>query len=331
MTAQPTSVTITSGDCRAIIATRGAGPASLTLKGQDLLEGYEVTGKSAEAPFFANLVLAPWPNRTDGAAFEFAGEHHELELTEPGKNTALHGLVADRVWTVVSGGEGTDAPDTPDTSDTVELELSVADEPGWPWPFHLSVTYRVTGTGLEASFAMRNDAEEPMPAACGFHLYPSALGAPTDTCTLTLPEHRVLPLDARGLPSGPEQDDPADPADTADSAVLPERDNPLAGTLLDHCLYPVPGGTPPQFVLRRPDGAGVALTTSAELSWFQIFTPDAAAGMPYPGRPGGRAVAVEPMTAPPDALNSGADLDVLQPGESLRCSWRLDAVPERRR
>ncbi len=305
MTKRPTSVTIISGDCRATIAVRGAGPSALTLRGQDLLEGYEVTGEPSAAPFFANLVLAPWPNRTDGAAFVFGSERKHLELTEPEKNTALHGLVADREWSLVSVA-----------SDTVELELSVAREPGWPWPFHLSVVYRVTDSGLRASFAMRNDADESMPAACGFHLYPSALGAATDTCTLTVPDHHVLPLDERGLPAGPERDD---------TDVLPARDNTLAGTLLDHCLHPVPA-PPPQFVLRRPDGAGVALTASPELSWFQVFTPDAAAGMPYPGRPDGRAVAVEPMTAPPDALNSGTDLTVLAPGDSLRCSWQVDAV-----
>ena len=174
MGAQPTSVPITSGDCRATIATRGAGPSSLTLGGQDLLEGYEVTGSSAEAPFFANLVLAPWPNRTDPAAFEFDGERHQFELTEPSKNTALHGLVADRMWTVASGGEGTDTPDT------VELELSVAEEPGWPWPLHLSVVYRVTDSGLQASFAMRNDADAPMHRctdARGLRIPPVSLGA----------------------------------------------------------------------------------------------------------------------------------------------------------
>ncbi|MFZ2563624.1 MAG: hypothetical protein WAX28_15230 [Corynebacterium variabile] len=173
----------------------------------------------------------------------------------------------------------------------MELELSVAEEPGWPWPFHLSVVYRVNDSGLQASFAMRNDADAPMhrctdapmPAACGFHLYPSARGAATDDCTLMIPDHRLLPLDGRGLPAGPEQDD---------VDVLPDWDNPLAGTLLDHCLHLVPTEQDPQFVLRGPDGAGVALTTSLELSWVQIFTPDASAGMPYPGRAGGRAVAV---------------------------------------
>lgn len=313
MTQEASSVTIHSGACRATIATRGAGPSSLTLEGQDLLEGYEVTGESSEAPFFANLVLAPWPNRTDGAAFGFAGERHQLEITEPEKNTALHGLVADRVWSVESA-----------TTDSVELGLTVSGEPGWPWTFHVSVTYHVTDSGLQASFALRNDAEKPMPAACGFHLYPSALGAPTDDCTLTVPDRTVLPLDARGLPAGPERDDTDG---TGETGVLPARDNRLAGALLDHCLHLVPGDAPPQFVLRHPDGAGVALTTSPELSWFQIFTPDAAAGMPYPGRPDGRAVAVEPMTAPPDALNSGVDLDVVAPGQSLRCSWRVEVAP----
>ena len=36
--------------------------------------------------------------------------------------------------------------------------------------------------------------------------------------------------------------------------------------------------------------------------WVQVFTPGE-----FPGK-GARAVAIEPMTCPPDALNSGIDL-----------------------
>jgi aldose 1-epimerase len=36
-----------------------------------------------------------------------------------------------------------------------------------------------------------------------------------------------------------------------------------------------------------------------------------------------RGLAVEPMTCPPDALNSGTDLQVLGPGESWTGRWGL--------
>jgi aldose 1-epimerase len=39
-------------------------------------------------------------------------------------------------------------------------------------------------------------------------------------------------------------------------------------------------------------------------------------------------VAVEPMTCPPDALNSGTDLITLAPGESWTGSWGLRPIQQ---
>jgi len=39
------------------------------------------------------------------------------------------------------------------------------------------------------------------------------------------------------------------------------------------------------------------------------------------------SVAVEPMTAPPDAFNSGEDLVVLEPGARFSASWGIRAEP----
>lgn len=37
-------------------------------------------------------------------------------------------------------------------------------------------------------------------------------------------------------------------------------------------------------------------------------------------------LAVEPMTCPPDAFNSGTDLVVLQPGASHTLAWTIAAI-----
>jgi aldose 1-epimerase len=260
----------------------------------------------------ANVVLAPWPNRTRDGEFTVAGRRHTLEITEPDRDNAIHGFVDDAVWTVTSSGD-----------DTVTLSIDPGVHPGWPWPLHMEVTYRVAVDGLSAEFLLRNDSPERIPAACGFHLYPSALGSPVDECTLAAPAHRVLPLDDRNLPVGQEIDDTPD---AGEAAALTDPETPMAGRLLDHCLH-VPGAGPVVFTLRDTGGRGVLLETSPELRWFQVFTPDEAWGMPYPGQPGGRAVAVEPMTAPPDALNSGTGLARLPPGGELHCSWTVTAIP----
>ena len=69
-------------------------------------------------------------------------------------------------------------------------------------------------------------------------------------------------------------------------------------------------------VLRAPDGRATVLWADADVRWVQAFTPDDLDGR-------GRAVAVEPMTCPPDAFNSGTDLVVLRPEQSHTGSWGI--------
>jgi aldose 1-epimerase len=56
------------------------------------------------------------------------------------------------------------------------------------------------------------------------------------------------------------------------------------------------------------------------LEWVQVFTGDALAG---PWRRG--AVAVEPMSCPPDAFNSGTDVVRLEPGGETVHRWGIHA------
>ena len=52
--------------------------------------------------------------------------------------------------------------------------------------------------------------------------------------------------------------------------------------------------------------------------WFQVFTSDT---LPAPRLRA--AVAIEPMTCPPDAFRSGRDVVVLEPDETWRGRWGI--------
>ncbi|HEY3513340.1 MAG TPA: aldose epimerase, partial [Kribbella sp.] len=53
---------------------------------------------------------------------------------------------------------------------------------------------------------------------------------------------------------------------------------------------------------------------TSDTKWMQLFT----------GEPVGRtALAVEPMTCPPDAFRTGQDLIVLQPGDSHTTTFQV--------
>jgi aldose 1-epimerase len=63
----------------------------------------------------------------------------------------------------------------------------------------------------------------------------------------------------------------------------------------------------------------VTVLQDDDWEYLQVFTTDI-----YPGPDGpNTAIAVEPMTAPPDALNSGLGLRWLEPGELWEGSWGL--------
>lgn len=67
------------------------------------------------------------------------------------------------------------------------------------------------------------------------------------------------------------------------------------------------------------DGAQVEVWADPRFRWAQLYlTSD------FPGLgPGELAVALEPMTAPPDAFNSGIDLHWLRPGERWSRDWGI--------
>ena len=78
--------------------------------------------------------------------------------------------------------------------------------------------------------------------------------------------------------------------------------------------------------LRDPaDGRGVALWVDGRHRWLQVFSADER--LPAAAR---RSLAVEPMTAPPDAFRSGDDLITLAPsgeaGDELSASWGIRAL-----
>lgn len=303
------SIELFAGDYRATIGVLGAAPRSLTWRGRNLVQPFA----EGQPPLSAGIVLAPWPNRVADGRFRFGGRSHELAITESERNTALHGLVGSRAWEVER-----------QTSTTVVLGTTVSASPGWPWPLSLKATWTVSDEshpirqGLSLMLEVRNDSAYECPLGVGWHPYLVAAGARLDDSWLGFDGEFSLDLDGiRNLPTG---------AQSSVDEVLPLSGDdgdatarPMAGRWLDHCFRladPASGQGP--FVtlatLLGPDGSGVELWGDRSFGWLQVFTADPARGQGFPGV--GRALAVEPMTCPPNALVSGVDLVRLAPGQA---------------
>jgi aldose 1-epimerase len=138
---------------------------------------------------------------------------------------------------------------------------------------------------------------------------------PVEQLVLTAPAATFFEVDERLNP-------------TAESPVVPDvdlRNGRVVGELrLDTAYGSVaharPGdGRGDSAWLEAPDGSRTTLWQDLDWGYLQVFTTPS---FPRPTGPG-TAVAVEPMTAPPDALNSGQGLIWLEPDTSWQGSWGL--------
>ncbi len=93
----------------------------------------------------------------------------------------------------------------------------------------------------------------------------------------------------------------------------------VADTVLDHALTGFSTG-PDGRAWAGLSGAGVqvAFWAGEGYRWLQVFTGD---GLEPSRRR--RAIAVEPMTCPPNSFATGTDLLTLQPGESVTHAWGI--------
>ena len=281
---------------RATIDRVGASLNSAEVAGEAVVPGWK---SDTPRPFCAGVTLAPWPNRIRDGKWPWQGKELQLEITEPGRQTALHGLVSDTPWDVVEQREA-----------TVTLSTRVDRAPGYPFTLEMAVTYRLNDEGVGCTMDIRNVGDAPAPVAIGFHPFLCIGDRPVRSLTLDSPVEKVVAVDGRLLPIGLED-------------LNLSRHNPAEGTPLHDAQFDT------GFQLDRSgdhvtrliadDGAWVELWQSPELGWIQFFLTD-----DVPGPRGFHsALAVEPMSAPADAFNSGIDVWELEPGEAAQASWGI--------
>ncbi len=284
--------TISAGDYQATIVSEGAGLASLTYQGNDLVLPHPPT----ETPDgYSGKLLLPWPNRVAGGQYQWGEKTQQLEINEPARSAALHGLVAHEDWHL-----------TDSSPSHVTFETKVGPAAGYPFHLLATATYSLSADeGLTLTVTTENIGDEAAPYGASFHPYLTC-GVPADECTISLPAQSVAEVDVNLTPTGV----------VAVSDLLDLRGEAhLRGRQLDHAFTGLPEGQWSVTLADPASGRGVEMRSSAR--WAQVFLGDVFERM---------GVAVEPMTCPPDAFNSGVDLIVLQPGEQTVFTTSIQAV-----
>jgi aldose 1-epimerase len=290
---------IAAGGYAAVVTEIGAGLRSLRLDDRPLVMEFPEDSAPVGA---SGQLLIPWPNRIRDGRYTFDGREQHLEINEPAKDNAIHGLTRSLPWSVSSR-----------TDSSIWMEVRLEERPGYPYVLDLVAEYSLDASrGLTVSVTAVNTGSSDAPYGIGSHAYLHVEGGlDSDFALLRVPAGHWLSVDER---------------------MIPNCEVTVAGTGYDfrggRVLRDVTLDTAYTGIVRDADGlarislgsgsAGATMWFGEGLEWVQLFTGDPLAE-PYRRS----ALAVEPMSCPPNAFATGEGVVRLKPGASVTHTWGI--------
>ena len=259
------------------------------LRRVDDLEAAAAKGSTAGIP-----ILHPWANRLGGLTYRVAGTEVTLDPSSPLVHLDEHGLPMHGVpwsriaWELIAA-EPTRLVARLDWGREELLAI-------FPFRHQMELTATLDPSGLTMETTLRAGPHRPVPVSFGFHPYLGLPGLRREHWHLALPSMQSLALDEQGIPTGAES-----PSEEFDGA-------------LGQASFDDGFALPHEGVSLSLAGAGLRITVEmvAGYRYAQVFAP---ADKDY--------VALEPMTAPANALRSGLGLRLVEPGGAFRATFRI--------
>jgi aldose 1-epimerase len=290
------SLSLAAGDLRATFwPDSGMLGISLLFRGEEILRRIEDLESAKRKGSTAGIpLLYPWANRLAGLHYQAAGHDVTLDpkssfLHFDDKGLPMHGVPWGQLsWKVLQA-----KPDSLICSlDWNRPELLAV----FPFPHHLQIEANISRDSLTIQTTILADAGSPVPVSFGFHPYFGIPHLPRAQWRLQLPAMRKLVLDSHGIPSGAEK--PFKPVDTL-----------LGDTNFDD-----------GFALANPQSSfvlsGAAYKIAVEFlegfAYTQVYAPKDK-----------EFIALEPMTAPTNALITGEGLQIVAAGKKFQSSFRI--------
>ncbi len=294
MTMTGRQYSIAAGEFEATVVAVGGGLRRFVHRGVDVACSY---GEDVRPPKGCGAVLVPWPNRLRGGQYTFDGATQQLALTEPATRNAIHGLARWARWNAVRHEEN-----------SVTMVHDIVPQTGWPFEVSVEVTYELDPqSGLTVRARARNHGTNRAPFGAGFHPYLCCGTTPLEKVALTVPAGRRLVVDEAKVPVGA--------GSVAGSEFDLRAGRKLGKLRLDDCFTDVEHTDGRGTVELRAGRGGARLWFDETFGYVQVYTLERFPGSECAG------VAIEPMTCPPDAFNSGTGLIVLEPAAEWSGSW----------
>ena len=287
-----------TGEYISVIAELGGNVNEIVLKKGNnlysLLDGRKSLNEFQGSEIYNSAILFPFPNRIVEGKYELNGTSYQLPINWPQEGHAIHGFVCDKVFDVVH--KQTD-------DDYAEITLSYKYEatyPGYPFPFQLTIVYRLDEKKFSCVIEAKNSGESSMPVNIGWHPYFS-INDKIDNIKMQLPKSDIIVADNL-IPTGEKK--------TNTQFLKPEEIN---GKEFDTCFAINENGDVYEIKLFFPEEeVTMVLEQEKIFKYLQIYTP-----------PGRKSIALEPMTGQANNFNNKEDLIVLESGEKIKTKYAV--------
>jgi len=290
------AVSLVAGDLLAIFWPKsGMLCASLRHRGAELLRRIDdLKTAKAKGSTVGIPLLYPWANRLDSLRYHAGGRDVVLDPSSQLLHFDEHGLPMHGVpW----GQLVWEAVEVEPDSILARLDWGHPDLLAvFPFPHKLEMAATLAPDALRLEITVFANGGTRVPISFGFHPYFGIPQLPRQQWRVQLPAMRRLLLDPRGIPTGEQE--PFGPVDS-----------PLGETNFDDGFAVM--DAQPSFSL---SGAGrrITVTFLEGFPYAQVFAPE-----------NKDFIALEPMTAPTNALTSGQGLRVIEAGAEFRALFRI--------
>ena len=288
-------ISLSSGPgSKATVSTIGAALLELSIDSMKL-----ITRPADPINVFAGSVLAPWQNRlAKGEWVDPDGQIQSLSINEPSLNNALHGMVSRTEFSVRE-----------QTSSKVTLGTLLDSPAGYPYNVDIEITYVLNEFGLSCSFSVRNESDSAAPFVIGFHPYFS-IGDPAKA-SLLIPAGSYYTQDGNKIPEAKTS--------VNGTAFDFRASRSLADAKLDDYFTDL--ATTDDEVVSRLETVHwtLELRQSNSLPHLVVY-------LTHEYESEGElvsALALEPASAPANALNSNVDIVFIEPTETFTGSWNV--------
>jgi aldose 1-epimerase len=273
---------------------------SLRHRGEELLgQRGGLAAYRERSSTFGIPLLHPWANRLSARSYAASGRQVTLDpercpvRLDP-NGLPIHGvLAASPFWEL----ESSDASESR-AAIAARLDFGAHDEllAAFPFPHELRLEAELAGDTLSLATTLRCTGDVPVPVSFGWHPYLRLPGMPREQWQVELPVRTRALLDERGIPSGR-----AEPAEIEPGPLGDGEYDDLFTTLAEPARFALEGG-----------GRRIELEFGEGYPVAQVYAPRHE-----------QYICFEPMTAPTNALVSGAGLRTVEPGAAFRAEFRL--------